>query len=43
MSDSAWDGRTGTAGGTAFAQALMLLAAEQAVEPAKVAEVAGLD
>lgn len=43
MSDvCAWDGRDGTAGGIAFGRALEAVARERDVEPAVLAEAAGL-
>lgn len=43
MSDAAWDGRLGTAGGAAFGAALAALADEREVSPGKLAAAAGLD
>ena len=41
--ESSWDGRSGTAGGTAFGAALARTAAERNVTPATLAAAAGLD
>lgn len=42
MSDTAWDGRLGTAGGVRFGSALATLAAEREVDNARLAEATGL-
>lgn len=42
MSDAAWDGRLGTAGGVTFATGLAALAAEREMSNAKLADATGL-
>jgi hypothetical protein len=43
VSDVAWDGHSGTAGGAAFGAALRALVAERVPEPGAFAEAAGCD
>ena len=43
MSEAAWDGRDGTAGGVAFGKGLAALAADREVPHESLAEAAGLE